>query len=50
MIKLEEAVSRILQTICPTKQETALITNAADRVLATSQESAINLPRFENSK
>ena len=49
MIKLEEAVSRILQTICPTKQETALITNAADRVLATSQESAINLPRFDNS-
>jgi len=49
MIELEEAVSRIMQTICPTEQETVLIANAAGRVLATSRESAINLPRFDNS-
>jgi len=49
MIELEEAVSRILQTICPTEQETVLIANAAGRVLTAAQESAVNLPRFDNS-
>jgi molybdopterin molybdotransferase len=49
MLELEAALDRILSTIQPLESETVTLTEAADRVLAETIVSQVDLPRFDNS-
>ncbi len=49
MLELDDALSRILSTIQPLEHETVALADAADRVLAESIPSPLDLPRFDNS-